>query len=144
MGIRGRGFAHERDLVLRFWKKGFAVIRAPASGSKVKRTVYPDVVAIRNGYIFVFEVKTMSKLRDIYLEPRQVRKIEEFSRRAGGLGFIAIKIIGTGEWRFIPINKLELTKKGRFKVSKEIIKKGFRLIDIVESTYKTRRIDEYM
>lgn len=144
MKIKGRGFAHERDLVLKFWKKGFAVVRAPASGSKVKRTVYPDVLAIRNGFVFVFEVKTTGRLRDVYLDSKQVAKVKEFSKRAGGLGFVAVKIVGTGEWRFVPIDKLQLTRGGRFKVCKLDVEKGLRLTDLVELTHKTRRLDEFL
>ncbi|HIC99009.1 MAG TPA: Holliday junction resolvase, partial [Pyrodictiaceae archaeon] len=38
-----RGFEAERDLARRLWQKGFAVIRAPASGAKTKHYVYPDL-----------------------------------------------------------------------------------------------------
>ncbi|MEM1828904.1 MAG: Holliday junction resolvase, partial [Desulfurococcaceae archaeon] len=41
MSKRVKGFSHERDLVRRLWEYGFAVMRAPASGSKAKRVRYP-------------------------------------------------------------------------------------------------------
>jgi len=33
VNIRRKGFAHERELAVRLYREGFAVIRAPASGS---------------------------------------------------------------------------------------------------------------
>lgn len=144
MSIRRRGFSHERDLVVKLWKKGFAVIRAPASGSKTKRTVYPDIVAIRDGIVLVFEVKTIGRVRDIYIESRQIEKLVEFARRAGGSGYVAIKIIGSGEWRFIPIDKLVKTAGGRFKVSKEVVENGVRLKELIVSLVKIKRLDEFM
>ncbi|MEM0326303.1 MAG: Holliday junction resolvase, partial [Desulfurococcaceae archaeon] len=53
MSTRRRGFFHERDLVRRLWEHGFAVIRAPASGSRVKHVVYPDIVALYKGKVII-------------------------------------------------------------------------------------------
>jgi Holliday junction resolvase len=114
---RRRGFAQERDLAKKLWDKGFAVMRAPASGSKAKRLLYPDLVAIKNGVVFAFEVKTTrSRKRDIYIPRQQVDKLVEFSRRSGGMPFIAVKIVGEGDWFFIPLRDLQETGSGGYKL----------------------------
>jgi len=138
------GFQHERDLARKLWSKGFAVMRAPASGSKAKHTVYPDLVAIKNKHILVFEVKTMHKPRSIYIPRERIDRMNEFIKRSNGIGYIAVKIIGSGEWRFIPLSELELTPSGNYKVLKDKIESGLRLRDLVNMVESQSTIDDYL
>lgn len=147
MSNRRRGFAHERDLAMKLWDKDFAVMRAPASGSKAKRLLYPDVVAIKNGVIFAFEVKTTrSRKRDIYIPRHQVDKLVEFARRSGGTPFIAVKIIGEGEWFFIPISDLEETRSGGYKVALSRLEKPsfLKLDNLLTLALGVRPLSEYL
>ncbi len=141
---RRRGFQHERDLARKLWDHGFAVMRAPASGSKAKYTKYPDLVAIMDRHIFAFEVKTVYREKTIYISAVQVEKLREFIKRAGGQGYIAVKVIGESGWRFIPLEQLEETTGGNYKVPKELIGKGLRIRDLVSMVKGDRRITEYM
>ncbi|MEM0380729.1 MAG: Holliday junction resolvase Hjc [Desulfurococcaceae archaeon] len=141
---RRKGFAHERDFARRLWSLGFAVIRAPASGSKVKKTIYPDIVAIMNKEVFVFELKTCSREKTIYIPRIQILKMREFLKRSGGRGFIGIKIIGTGVWKIVPIEELEETSSGNYKITIDKLKKSLRLRDLLSIIRKTRSIDEYL
>lgn len=140
---RVRAFQHERDLVKRLWDYGFAVMRAPASGSKAKRIAYPDIVAIYKGKVIACEVKTMKKTRSIYLDGLQVEKLIEFSRRAGGDAFIAIKIVGSGSWLFIPIDKLEKVDDKRYKLTKDLMNSGLHLEALVSIIKGVRRLTEF-
>ncbi len=133
---RRKGFQYERELVRLLWKKGFACMRAPASGSKVKRAIYPDVIALKNGVILVFEVKVRSKPEPIYVEKDKIDKLKEFCYRAGGRGFIAIKYIGLTDWRFIPVEILELTPSGNYRITRELVENGFSINDLVKLTYR--------
>ncbi len=137
------GFSHERDLVLRLWNKGFAVIRAPASGSRAKRIAYPDIVAIRKGIVFAFEVKTTHKNKPIYVPKHQVEKIREFIRRAGGYGFIAVKIIGETGWRFISIDRL-VEAGNNYKINRETLTNSLKIQDILSIAVKNKSIDDYI
>jgi len=128
---RVRGFSHERDLARKLWSHGLAVIRAPASGSKAKRLMYPDLVAIYKGRVLVFEVKTASSLRDIYIPGRQVEKLLEFTRRAGGEAYIAVKITGTGEWLFVSTDKLSKTSSGNYKLSRSVLGDALKLASLI-------------
>lgn len=124
-GGRARGYRAERELVVKLWRRGFAVMRAPASGSKVKRAMYPDVVAIKRGRVAVFEVKSRSREEAIYLDRDQVEKMVEFAERAGGKAFVAIKIPGR-DWIFIPVERLELTRSA-YKVGREALGGGLSM-----------------
>ncbi len=115
--IRRRGFSYERALVKKLWKHGFAAIRGPASGAKAREIVQPDVVAMKNGVILVFEVKSVKKsYAKLYINKSQVERLKEFASRASSYAFIAIKIRETKDWIFIPLDKLECTDKGNYKV----------------------------
>ncbi|QOR95135.1 Holliday junction resolvase [Thermosphaera chiliense] len=141
MSNRRRGFSHERDLVQRFWNHGFAVIRSPASGSKAKTILYPDIVAIYHGKVLAIEAKTIRRERTIYLKKQQVEKLIEFSKRAGGEAYIAVKIVGTGEWRFISLNSLQDT--GGLKITKTHLSASLKLEDLVSIVKGVRRLGDF-
>ena len=139
---RKRGFAHERDLVKKLWNHGFAVVRAPASGSKARHVVYPDVIALYKGKVIVAEVKTASKPRPIYIEEEKVNRLVEFAERAGGEAYVAVKVIGTGDWVFIPVSKL--TKSGgKYRVSREAIAEGVKLEALVSLVKGVKKLTEF-
>ncbi len=141
---RRRAFQRERELVKLLWKKGFACMRAPASGSKVKKTVYPDIVAIWKGKVFVFEVKTTEKKRTIYVPKHQVDKLKEFAARAGGRAFIAVKIIGLNmPWKFIPIESLLHTSTGNYKITRDLLEQGLELSDLLREAGIVKDITSY-
>jgi len=117
---RTKGYSAERELVVKLWRMGFAVMRAPASGSKIKRAKYPDVVAIKSCRVLVFEVKSRSKLESIYIDEGQIRKLKEFADRAGGQAFIAVKISGD-KWRVVGLEQLEKLNSNTYKVSREVL-----------------------
>jgi len=141
--VRRRGFAHERDLARRLWERGFAVMRAPASGSKAKRLLYPDVVAIYRGRVVAFEVKTIKEPRSIYIDGEQVDKLIEFTKRSSGEAYIAVKVVGSGEWVFIPVDKLEKTSSGRFKVGKDLLSSGLKLEALVSIIKGVKKLSDF-
>jgi len=140
---RSKGFSRERELARLLWKKGFAVLRAPASGAKTRKLAYPDLIALKKGMIFVFEVKTREKPGIIYIDRKQFMKLMEFIRRSGGHGYIAVKIMDGRGWRFIPIDRVEETRGGNYRVSLENIEKGLRISDLVKIADRTRSITEF-
>jgi len=129
---RRRGFHYERELAKMLYRLGFAVIRAPASGSRAKRVFYPDIVAVYKRNILVLEVKARSEPCDIYIDKYKVERLRDFAERSGGEAYIAVKITSTGEWRVVPLNQLWTTKEGNYRVSKFILEKSARLEDVVE------------
>ena len=134
MGIiyRRRGFHYERELARMLYREGFAVIRAPASGSRAKRLFYPDIVAIYKRNILVLEVKARSEISDIYIDKYKVERLRDFAERSGGEAYVAVKITSLGEWRAVPLRDLWTTREGNYRVSKFILEKSARLEDVVE------------
>ena len=142
---RGRaGIQHERDLALKLWRMGFAVIRGPASGAKAKRILYPDLVAIRSGKIYAFEIKTRIREKPIYIEREQIEKLLEFIRRSGGKAYIAVKIVGSSGWKLVPLEMLEKTRSGNYKLDNEAIAKAYTLKDIHAEALGTKSLNHYM
>ncbi|WP_048191982.1 Holliday junction resolvase Hjc [Pyrolobus fumarii] len=139
-----KGFQKERDLVLRFWKAGFAAVRGPASGARAKRIVYPDVLAIYNGSVFVFEVKYRAKPETIYIEKSKLERLEEFARRAGGKLLIAVKY-GGEEWRFVDPGLCPETNGGKIRVDPRIVaEKGIPFSQFVNEVKGQTRITRFM
>ena len=139
---RLRGYRTERELVNTLWKLGFAVMRAPASGAKIRKADYPDIVAIRKGKVAVFEVKLRKDLTTIYIDGEQYRKLMSFSERAGGLAFIAIKVPKEG-WRFVRADGLQKTKKGSYRVGKKQIAEGMTLKGVLTELGIIKDLSEY-
>jgi len=130
--LKRRGFRNERILAQKLFKLGFAVIRGPASGAKVKKTIYPDIVAIYKKNILIFEVKSVSEPRSIKIRREQVEKISEFANRSGGKAFIAIRVKSARKWILVPVERLEKIESDVFRVSKIDILNGTDLEEYAE------------
>lgn len=87
------------------------MIRAPASGAKVKRYPYPDLVALKKGYAAAIEVKTSSEERTIYLPPKQVETLMVWKIRGGAEPWIAVKVLDGRGWRFFRAEDLERAQR---------------------------------
>lgn len=130
---RSKGINAERELVTKLWKLGYAVIRGPASGAKIRRGVYPDIVVIKNRHIFVLEVKKRSKLDHIYVDKDQIEKLKEFARRSGGEALIAVKISEFRVWKAIPITYVKEVSNNKIRIDKEIIEKAQDLFEYLNN-----------
>ncbi len=132
---RRKGISYERRLVDLLWKRGFACIRGGASGAGSRRRFVPDVVAMKSGVIFVFEVKVRSDEDVIYIDVERIEKLMDFAKRAGGRAFIAVKY-GGSEWRFVPVEKLQLSSTGSsYKIDPETVKNSGLTIKDLERLY---------
>jgi len=116
-------------------------MRAPASGAKIKRAKYPDVVAIKKGRVAVFEVKSRSKEGAVYVDKEQVEKLLNFAERAGGKAYIAVRIAGRG-WLFVPLSKLEDTGSS-YKVSRESLDEGMTIEQLEVDLGVVETLDKY-
>jgi Holliday junction resolvase len=140
---RSRGYRAERELVHILWRLGFAVMRAPASGARIRKAEYPDVVAIMKGRVAVFEVKSRAKPSGLYIEPEQIKKLLDFAERAGGIPYIAVKIPHK-EWKFVKVVRKEDGEGKTYKVSKEDIEKAPGIGGVLADLGLVKTLKDYL
>ncbi len=99
----GKGESAEKELAEIFTAEGLTVIRIPLSG---RMQPLPDIIVVRKGVIYGFEVKFSAKEKARFSEPNYDNLLEWLImfRKEGipARGFLAVKI--NDEWQFIEID----------------------------------------
>ncbi|MFT4890052.1 MAG: Holliday junction resolvase [Halobacteriales archaeon] len=129
-----KGDRRERELVNALDAAGFAVMRAPASGSATEREL-PDVLA-GNGEIF-YAIEAKSSAGDpIYLDGGEVENLVYFARNFGAKARIGVRF-DREDWYFFHPDDLHVTDGGNYRVKKETaLAEG---TDFVELTGESER-----
>lgn len=113
-----KGDRRERELVNRLDELGFAVMRAPASGSATSREL-PDVLAGMSGRFFAIEVKA-SAGQPIYLDGKEVYDLVYFARNFGAEPRIGVRFDREDWYFFDPRgDAIYRTDGGNYRVKKE-------------------------
>ncbi|RLI15771.1 MAG: Holliday junction resolvase [Candidatus Hecatellales archaeon] len=119
-----KGVREERELVRILDRLGFAVLRAPASGSRTKLD-RPDLLAGRKGFIVALEVKTTSR-ETLYLGEESVAQLLRFSRRFGAKPLLAVKFKHRKRgWLLVEAEGLKRTGRGFKLTLREALRRGF-------------------
>jgi Holliday junction resolvase len=127
-----RGIAEERALVHRLEDLGFAVLRAPASGSSTKLD-RPDIVAGGHGIHLALEVKTTNKTT-LYIQKTSIDQLTRFSERFGATPYLAVKFKHQHrDWTLISPARLAKTKSGYKLPLKDALKIGSRLDALIST-----------
>ncbi len=116
MSANRKGDRRERELVNRLDENGFAVMRAPASGSATEREL-PDVLAGDGERFYAIEAKASSG-RPIYLSGEEVEALIYFAQNFGAKSRIAIRF-DREDWYFFHPGDLHVTDGGNYRVKKE-------------------------
>ncbi|WP_435067818.1 Holliday junction resolvase Hjc [Haloplanus sp. C73] len=116
MAANRKGDRRERELVNELDAAGFAVMRAPASGSATERDL-PDVLAGDGEQFFAIEAKS-SAGDPIYLTGEEVEALIYFSRNFGANARIAVRF-DREDWYFFHPGDLYVTDGGNYRVKKE-------------------------
>lgn len=116
MSSNRKGDRRERELVNRLDEAGFAVMRAPASGSATTREL-PDVLAGNGDVFYAIEAKASSG-RPIYLDGEEVEALIYFSQNFGAKARIAVRF-DREDWYFFHPGDLYVTDGGNYRVKKE-------------------------
>jgi len=115
MSANRKGDRRERELVNALDQAGFAVMRAPASGSATEREL-PDVLA-GNGHVF-YAIEAKSSGGDpIYLTSEEVEALVYFSQNFGARPKIGVRF-DREDWYFFHPDDVR-TEKGAYRVKKE-------------------------
>ncbi len=113
-----KGDRRERELVNRFDELGFAVMRAPASGSATSREL-PDVLAGLDGVFYAIEAKS-SAGDPIYLDGKEVYDLVYFARNFGASARIGVRFDREDWYFFHPYDDhVHQTDGGNYRVKKE-------------------------
>jgi Holliday junction resolvase len=111
-----KGDRRERELVNELDSRGFAVMRAPASGSSTDREL-PDVLAGDGEVFYAIEAKSSSG-DPIYLTGEEVEALVYFSQNFGAKPRIGVRF-DREEWYFFHPADLYTTDGGSYRVKKE-------------------------
>ncbi|WP_280535392.1 Holliday junction resolvase Hjc [Halopenitus sp. POP-27] len=116
MSANRKGDRRERELVNALDEAGFAVMRAPASGSATEREL-PDVLAGNGERFYAIEAKS-SAGDPIYLDGEEVEALLFFSQNFGAKARIAVRF-DREDWYFFHPGDLYTTDGGNYRVKKE-------------------------
>lgn len=111
-----KGERRERELVNRLDDAGFAVMRAPASGSATERDL-PDVLAGDGEHFYAIEAKSSSG-DPIYLDGEEVAALQFFADNFGAEARIGIRF-DEEDWAFFHPDDLYETDGGNYRVKLE-------------------------
>lgn len=134
-----KGDRRERELVNLLDEAGFAVMRAPASGSATDREL-PDVLA-GNGDVF-YAVEAKSSAGDpIYLSGEEVEALVYFAENFGAKPKIGVRF-DREDWYFFAPDDLYQTDGGNYRVKKETaLADGTDFTSFVSDSTQTRLDD---
>jgi Holliday junction resolvase len=135
MSANRKGDRRERELVNLLDDAGFAVMRAPASGSATEREL-PDVLAGNGDVFYAIEAKSSSG-KPIYLTGEEVEALIYFARNFGAKARIAVRF-DREDWYFFHPGDLHVTDGGNYRVKKETaLADGVDLDELVGRSTKT-------
>lgn len=111
-----KGDRTERELVRRLDETGFAVMRAPASGSSTSREL-PDVLAGNGDVFYAIEAKSSSG-DPIYLTGEEIESLTYFAQNFGAKPRVGVRF-DREDWAFFHPDELHWTDGGNLRVKKE-------------------------
>ena len=136
MSANRKGDRRERELVNELDDSGFAVMRAPASGSATAREL-PDVLAGNGEDFYAIEAKSSSG-DPIYLTGEEVEALVYFARNFGAKPRVGVRF-DREEWYFFHPGDLHVTDGGNYRVKKETaLAEGEDLPSIAGESTQTR------
>lgn len=135
-----KGDRRERELVNRLDAAGFAVMRAPASGSATEREL-PDALAGNGETFYAIEAKSSSG-NPIYLTGEEVEALVFFARNFGAKPRIGVRF-DREDWYFFHPSDLHVTDGGNYRVKKETALESGTDFDELTGGSSRTRLDDY-
>jgi Holliday junction resolvase len=135
-----KGGRRERELVNELDAAGFAVMRAPASGSATEREL-PDVLAGDGDDFYAIEAKS-SAGNPIYLTGEEVEALVFFAQNFGAKPRIGVRF-DREDWYFFHPGDLHVTDGGNYRVKKETALSAGTDFDELTGQSSRTRLDEY-
>ena len=127
MSSNRKGDRRERELVNALDAEGFAVMRAPASGSATEREL-PDVLAGDGEQFYAIEAKSSSG-DPIYLTAEEIEGLQFFAEKFGAQAKVAARF-DREDWAVFDIEDI-VTDRGAYRIKKaKAVEQGDRLSDL--------------
>ena len=139
MAANRKGDRRERELVNELDAAGFAVMRAPASGSATERDL-PDVLAGNGEQFYAIEAKS-SAGDPIYLSGEEVESLIYFARNFGAKARVAVRF-DREDWYYFHPGDLHVTDGGNYRVKKETALADGEDLDELVGHSTQARLDE--
>jgi Holliday junction resolvase len=134
-----KGDRRERELVHRLDDAGFAVMRAPASGSATPRDL-PDVLAGNGERFYAIEAKSSSG-DPIYIDAEEIDGLEFFASSFGAEPRIGVRF-DERDWSFFDPDELYVTEGGNYRVKVgTAIANGEDLLELAGDSTQARLSD---
>lgn len=134
-----KGERRERELVNRLHDAGFAVMRAPASGSATERDL-PDVLAGNGTDFYAIEAKSSSG-NPIYLDAAEIDALSYFAENFGAEPRIGVRF-DEEDWAFFAPENLYRTDSGNYRVKFErAIAEGEDILELAGESTQIRLAD---
>jgi Holliday junction resolvase len=131
-----KGERRERELVNLLDEVGFAVMRAPASGSATTREL-PDVLVGDGKRFYAMEAKSSSG-DPIYLAAEEIGALTCFAGNFGAEPRIGIRF-DEQDWAFFDPEELYRTEAGNYRVKRETaIARGEDLLELAGESTQAR------
>jgi holliday junction resolvase Hjr len=130
MSAKSRGSNAERDLIHKFWEKGWAAMRAAGSGS----TQYPspDIMASNNVRKLAIECKLTTDERK-YFTRQEVEELRYFAEKFGAEPWLAVKFFRE-EWRFFTTEDAAETPASFVVTLAQAKSRGITFEELVDET----------
>ncbi len=127
-----KGWYYEYKLVGRLVKLGAFAVRAPASGRRARRLLYPDVVAFKRGRLILFEVAYRNDRKPVAISKRKLELYRWAMREHGAEAYLCVYYEDVGDFRCVPVTEYtdEDDREVRFS-SVKIVNEGRRLEEIL-------------
>jgi len=135
-----KGDRRERELVNELDDAGFAVMRAPASGSATDREL-PDVLAGNEGDFYAIEAKS-SVGNPIYLTGEEVEALVYFAQNFGAKPRIGVRF-DREAWYFFHPSDCYVTDSGNYRVKKETALADGTDFDELTGQSSRTQLDQY-
>lgn len=138
--MSNKGDRRERELVNILYEKGFAVMRAPASGAATEREM-PDVLAGNSEDFYAIEAKS-SGSDVIYIDEEEVDGLKHFAENFGAEEKIGVRF-DREDWYFFNPSNLYQTKGGNYRIKKEkALRDGTDLQELINHSEK-KKLDKW-
>lgn len=137
-----RGKVAEYKLLNILKKRGWYCIRGAASGRRGQKVKYPDLLAIKDRNILIFEVKSRKHRDTIHIEKSKYGFLKWVEKVTGGIAYIAVYVTNDSKWYFFRLDDL-INEGDKYAIFVRMYDKALTLDDItkIEEPEKDDYID---